>query len=314
MNIEYFQEFIELSRRLNYREAAARLNMSQSALSKHVKALEVSYGTTLFNRDRQSVSLTPTGAVLVEYAQQICALYERSLSIASASGATRPITVSGIVESPDEYQTFSEVMRYVGNRGVSRSVRMRTTGTLAPDALISFLGEGTIDCFVSYELMAYGGYEGIRVERICDIPLDAIVSARNALASKSSIGFADMAGASFIQLAGPQFTPVWQVIERLLAESGIPFTVKPVPASSIYDYANMNLGADLLIMPRKRGAKESHESDSNIRLIAVDEPAFKLGLDIAYLERERDESLDCLIEAITNCYRAVFASEQRTAD
>ena len=40
MNIEYFQEFVELAQRLNYREAAARLNMSQSALSKHVKALE----------------------------------------------------------------------------------------------------------------------------------------------------------------------------------------------------------------------------------------------------------------------------------
>jgi len=59
MNIEYFQEFVELAQRLNYREAAARLNMSQSALSKHVKALEAEYGTKLLNRDRNSVALTP---------------------------------------------------------------------------------------------------------------------------------------------------------------------------------------------------------------------------------------------------------------
>ena len=77
MNIEYFQEFVELAQRLNYREAAARLNMSQSALSKHVKALEAEYGTKLLDRDRNSVALTPTGAMLVEYAQYIWSTYEK---------------------------------------------------------------------------------------------------------------------------------------------------------------------------------------------------------------------------------------------
>lgn len=305
MNIEYFQEFAELARRLNYREAAARLNMSQSALSKHVKAIETEYGIRLFDRDRQSVALTPAGAMLVEYAQQIWDAYEKSHAVASASRASRPIVMAGLVESPEEHHVMSEVMHYVSGRGITRQVRMRGGGSMEEGALFASLDDGQIDCIVSYDLMERDGRDGVCVTRLRDVPLDVIVSTGNALASKRSLRFSDMAGGTFIHLAGPHFTPIWRIIEQRLSAGGVPYLVKPTPTSSIYDYVNMDLGNCLLVMPRKQSLAKASELYSGLKVIPVSEPSFKLGLDVAFLEGARDESLDCLIEALAHCYNEV---------
>ena len=306
MDIGYFQELIELAHRLNYREAAARLNMSQSALSKHVKALETEYGVRLFDRDRNSVALTPAGVMLVDYAQQIWSAYEKSKSATAASQQSRPIMIAGLVESPDENRTMGEVMHYVSSRGISRQVRMRSAGSMSASEQVEALHDGVIDCFIGYELMPFNGQDGVRCERLCELPLDIIVEAGSALASRSSLRYADMAGATFVHLAGPNFTPTWRLIESLLVGAGVPFTAKPVPTSSIYDYIDMNLAGCLLVMPRRREYERVDEIYPKIALVPVDEPNFRLGLDVAFLEGNADESLECLVEALRHCYSALF--------
>jgi DNA-binding transcriptional LysR family regulator len=56
---------------LNFRRAAARLNMTQPPLTRHVQALEQQVGTPLFDRDQRAVRLTPAGASLVRAARRI---------------------------------------------------------------------------------------------------------------------------------------------------------------------------------------------------------------------------------------------------
>jgi len=56
---------------LNFRRAAARLNITQPPLTRHVRALEQQVGTPLFDRDRRTVRLTPAGASLVRAARRI---------------------------------------------------------------------------------------------------------------------------------------------------------------------------------------------------------------------------------------------------
>ena len=50
----------------------------------------------------------------------------------------------------------------------------------------------------------------------------------------------------------------------------------------------------------------SATSYPKIKLIPVNEPEFKLSLDAAFLEKNRDESLDCLLEALVHCYGGSF--------
>ncbi|WP_439882409.1 LysR substrate-binding domain-containing protein [Pontibacter sp. MBLB2868] len=79
--------FLEVARLLSFTKASQSLFLSQSAISKHVKALEEYYKTGLFERHGNSVSLTPAGSVLYQkllVARQLeHELYEEFKSISS---------------------------------------------------------------------------------------------------------------------------------------------------------------------------------------------------------------------------------------
>lgn len=58
----------------SFSRAAERLLMSQSGISQHMQVLEASLGTTLFNRGRRGVTLTPAGELLFDYTRNILRL------------------------------------------------------------------------------------------------------------------------------------------------------------------------------------------------------------------------------------------------
>ncbi len=70
MNIEMRQLrfFCALAKELNFRKAAAALNMTQPALSRAIQQLEARLGETLLIRSRSGVTLTPAGIVLQQEA------------------------------------------------------------------------------------------------------------------------------------------------------------------------------------------------------------------------------------------------------
>jgi DNA-binding transcriptional LysR family regulator len=57
-----------LARHRNYRRAALELGISQSQLSRNIQSLESKFGFNLFDRSRQGVSITPSGAHVLKEA------------------------------------------------------------------------------------------------------------------------------------------------------------------------------------------------------------------------------------------------------
>ena len=62
----------------NFTKAASVLYLSQPSLSKQIKALEKNLDTLLINRERNKISLTESGKVLLQYSDRILALCEES--------------------------------------------------------------------------------------------------------------------------------------------------------------------------------------------------------------------------------------------
>ncbi|MCP4072649.1 MAG: LysR family transcriptional regulator [Hyphomicrobiales bacterium] len=78
-SISLLASFDAAARSQSFTLAAQELNLTQSAVSRHIKALEEQVGVSLFMRRRQKVSLTPAGE---NYARDI---HEALRMIASAS-------------------------------------------------------------------------------------------------------------------------------------------------------------------------------------------------------------------------------------
>ena len=62
--------FFEVANLLSFTKASQVLNLSQPAISKHIKALEESYKTSLFERIGGSIKLTEPGRILLSHLRQ----------------------------------------------------------------------------------------------------------------------------------------------------------------------------------------------------------------------------------------------------
>lgn len=73
MNTQQLESFIQVAEHLNFARAAEVLNMTQSAVSRQIHALEEELNTKLFYRTTRTVALTPDGIIFLEHAEQILA-------------------------------------------------------------------------------------------------------------------------------------------------------------------------------------------------------------------------------------------------
>ncbi|MDN3550015.1 LysR substrate-binding domain-containing protein [Mucilaginibacter aquaedulcis] len=64
MNIQQIKNFLKLSKELHYWSTAGKMNITQSALSRQIQALEEEIGVSLFLRDKRNVKLTSAGKFL----------------------------------------------------------------------------------------------------------------------------------------------------------------------------------------------------------------------------------------------------------
>jgi DNA-binding transcriptional LysR family regulator len=83
MEIQQARVFVAVAEELHFRRAAARLHLTQSALSRSLAQLERGLGARLVDRTTRTVSLTAAGEALLPHAQQIVLLVERTEDLIS---------------------------------------------------------------------------------------------------------------------------------------------------------------------------------------------------------------------------------------
>lgn len=71
MDIDMLEEFVTIYETLSFQETAYRLNISQSALTKHIHKLEEELGVSLFDRSTRSVRPNEFSQSYYTYAEQI---------------------------------------------------------------------------------------------------------------------------------------------------------------------------------------------------------------------------------------------------
>jgi DNA-binding transcriptional LysR family regulator len=87
VNLDRLRTFRAVAETLHVRRTAARLHLSQSAVSQHVSALEDELGVPLLERIGRRVFLTPAGRILADEAGKVLAAVDRAVEAVRAEGA-----------------------------------------------------------------------------------------------------------------------------------------------------------------------------------------------------------------------------------
>jgi DNA-binding transcriptional LysR family regulator len=90
LSMNAVRTFLEVARTGSVREAAARLVVSQPAVSAALGGLARTVGTPLVERDGRGVRLTAAGRTLETYGRRITALLDEAVAEARSSGAAGP--------------------------------------------------------------------------------------------------------------------------------------------------------------------------------------------------------------------------------
>ena len=90
MELEWLQDFVSLANTGSFSQSAEQRNMSQSAFSRRILALENWLGTTLVDRHTHPVRLTDAGSQLVQTANQVIRTIYRTREDYGDSQAGKP--------------------------------------------------------------------------------------------------------------------------------------------------------------------------------------------------------------------------------
>lgn len=80
--LDELKTFITVVNLKNFTKAAEQISLSQPSVSQHIKSLEKTFNAVLIKRGikQKSIEITPAGKILYDRAQQICKLYDYTLT------------------------------------------------------------------------------------------------------------------------------------------------------------------------------------------------------------------------------------------
>ncbi|MBR3671386.1 MAG: LysR family transcriptional regulator, partial [Spirochaetia bacterium] len=78
MELRVLKYFLEAARQGNITKAAEALSVTQPTMSRQLKDLEWELGEKLFERTNYAIRLTPAGQLLLERAQEIVELSDKT--------------------------------------------------------------------------------------------------------------------------------------------------------------------------------------------------------------------------------------------
>lgn len=298
MSIEQYREFIELARCLNFSEAAERLHMTQPALSKHLKALEVEFGGELFTRDRRSVKLTEAGRILFGAATQIVEAYERAHEAIVQVTLNRPVRIDGILYDHTLMSMISLASTILGAEGASPIVYEHRE-----DAnLFALLESDVVDIVFAYQHERVLTEQGLEHFTLVSTPVVAVVDRDDPLVAKGTLSIDDLRETTLVQFIDEYSISGWRSIVEACERAGFTPKTRPVLGRPETSYTTTPPEGRAVLLPNNLPQLKYlgqigdtvavPVSDTDVRLqvdcIYKTEDAERLAQVVAALKRARD--------------------------
>lgn len=203
--------FSMLYETMNYHETAARLNMTQPAVTQHIKALENEYKCRLFIYNRRTLTATPAADILEQYSKS--AIYNEQMLSRRLIKPSLSCYRIGATKSIGEYMISDMLAKFLSDSSRTAEVTVDNT-----ENLLHMLDHNKLDFTIlegSFSKVKYG-YSLFRKES-----LTGICSKDHRFAGKA-ISIDDALKETFIMREKGSGTR--NIFEESLAENGLSLT------------------------------------------------------------------------------------------
>lgn len=293
MDTRYFDEYLELVKRLNFTEAAKNLNMTQSALSKHIAALEKEFGSPLFRRSRQKVELTEAGRVLYARALVISENYHQAHTDIAGLKTRPPIHIAGILNNQEIINLLSHVINILGEESLEQNAII----PIVENQFMQLLSSKEVDLCICVKSPSVPEVPGVTFDLLYKDRFIALVSSTHHLAHCNQLSLKQCEDEVFLQLINDYSKPAWECIEHACHHAGFNPKKKSHLIQSALEYSTIPVGNTIYIMPELSLASSPLQNSTNLVRIPVSDDFAYFPLGIAFLS-ERTEEFSDLIGAI----------------
>ncbi len=155
------ETFLTVCNDMNFTHAAEHLNLTQPAVSQHIKHLEKTYGTELFIRDKKKLRLTPAGEILRSALETMRNDENTLKKRMQESLKGKKVLTFGVTMTIGEYAIVPALSRFVKTHpDMDFHIRYGNTQTL-----LTYLCEGTIDFAIVEGYFSGDHYETTGIEK-----------------------------------------------------------------------------------------------------------------------------------------------------
>lgn len=246
MEIQLLREFVCLAEHLNFSTAARQLFIAQPVLSRHIADFEYALGVQLFARNKQTVRLTPIGAVVLTEAKAILARYDEGiqnirLAVAGFAGQLKIGFLGALVKN------FFPVLisRF---RSTYPNVDLQLN-QLNLGALATTLKRGDSDiCFtLSFDLL---NITGLCWKTLYSDSLAVVLRHDHPAANNNKIMLSTLSQENFILLAPEESPGLYNQITTLCAANGFSPNIAKLSAFPENALLMVESGIGAAILPR----------------------------------------------------------------
>ncbi|MYM19292.1 LysR family transcriptional regulator [Brevibacterium sp. 5221] len=227
IEIHQVRAFLAVAEELHFGRAAERLEIAQPPLSRTIRQLEGELGTRLFDRTTRSVTLTPTGAALVEPARAVIEATDAAAESIRKAGAGLIGTIRVGFTTAAGGQYIAQLVRASKERNPGIDFVLETD-VYTPDALPRLV-DGTLDLALVRADALPTRLEGRAVVRESPVVL---LARDHPLANRAELTIADLADEDFIMLPGNPSPPTRELFFHWFFAAGLrPKVVQEAPDS-----------------------------------------------------------------------------------
>ncbi|MCD7956411.1 MAG: LysR family transcriptional regulator [Lachnospiraceae bacterium] len=293
MKTLFLNEFLVLAEQLNFSNAAKRLGINQSALSRHIKQLEEELGTPLFSRTTQKIELTAYGNAFIPHA---VAIMEHEKAYERAADAIRHDTAHrislGVCGFPG-YYGITALFSDFKTRHPDSIIDVRMGST---EDMLGRLQSGILD-------IAFVHDTGGLTEDYAMIPyredyLSVSLPVRHPLAKAKALHLSDLKDEVFFIRHKKDSTP-WRFEIQALQNAG--FAPKISSSKSAWEDSVINRSNEVSLV--KQGLADKLRGNLHVAVVDL-EPRIHTDLYLIYPKSRR---LAEIVSAFVN-----FTAESRT--